>query len=368
MKNNKRENAFDFLRLFASLTVVVGHSVDHFETPFFWYNHRNPFWFSDGVPMFFVISGLLVYKSCEKAFIDNRPLRHYFVNRFLRIAPALYVYLFVTTISLFLFGVISVDQVDIGFYAWFVSTIILFPVYHPSIFEDFGTGVVNGSLWTIPAEFSFYLVLPLFVWLKQKQNFSVMITLMLSVSVISIIFYNFMDHKFTGEEPLWFKVFFVSFLPYLLYFTIGVLLGKIWYKIPNSFTLATLSLVAYVLIRYEILFDKNYVDLVWEILWVLPFGYFIVWFGYNAPVFFYKFTNKIGDISYGVYIWHMVVVNYFMYYGLSEKLSGNLSNSLVLVISIILGLLSSWLVEKQALKFKPYNTRKEQFVINEKAL
>jgi peptidoglycan/LPS O-acetylase OafA/YrhL len=59
-----------------------------------------------------------------------------------------------------------------------------------------------------------------------------------------------------------------------------------------------------------------------------------------------------NDISYGVYIYHIPVINLFMYYGY-------ISNShyilLVLLFTIILATLSWLIIEKNSLKFKKYS-------------
>lgn len=355
----KNTNAFDFLRLFASLTVIVGHSVTHFQTSFLWHGKSDNLWFYDGVAMFFVLSGFLVYKSCAKAFENNRPIYQYYINRILRIVPAVYFYLIIVTISFFAFGVLKFDEISTTFIAWIGSTLLMFPVFHPADFADFGIGVVNGSLWTIPVEFGFYIVLPLIVLLQRKFNSKTMVSIMVLLSVFGLSLFNYFDNIFNNIEPLWFKLYTLTFFPYLLYFTTGIILSMVWGKIKKNNFLAIGSLLLYILIRYELLFSSESVYLFWELLWVIPFGYFVIWFGYNGPSFLNKFTNKIGDISYGTYIWHMVVINYFIYFNIDEKLTGTVLILLVLIVTVLLALISWWLVEKKILKYKPYNSNKK---------
>lgn len=353
----KKNNAFDFLRLFAALTVVVGHATSHFNIPFLWHGKNDTLWFYDGVAMFFVLSGMMVYKSCFNAFQQGHPIKYYFLNRYLRVAPAIYVYLILTVLSLFIIGIINSKDLNFSFFAWIVSTIILFPVYHPDFLKDFGVGVMNGSLWTIPVEFSFYILLPIFVLFQRKWNFKVMSSVMLILSTFSLILFNMWSHQFSHNTPIWLKLFGVTLFPYLIFFTVGIILGRVWFSIPQSKLVAFVSLFLYILIRHEIIVDKESVYLYFELLWVLPFGYFVIWFGYNAPSIFYKLTNAIGDISYGVYIWHMVVINYFIYFNLNNKINGNILVIIVLISTCIISLMSWWFVEKQALKLKPYNTK-----------
>ena len=71
--------------------------------------------------------------------------------------------------------------------------------------------------------------------------------------------------------------------------------------------------------------------------------------------------RKFGDLSYGIYIWHMIVVNFFIYYNIPEYLDGKVTDSLVIVfillVSFLLALLSWNLVEKRALKYKQHSSR-----------
>jgi peptidoglycan/LPS O-acetylase OafA/YrhL len=361
IEKTRNENAFDFLRLFAALTVVIQHSVEHLKLPFLWHEPGDGQWFGDGVPMFFIISGLLVYKSCENTFTHNKPLSQYFTNRYLRIAPGIYFYLMIAVISFFIFGVLTLgDLKSTSFIAWFMSTVLLIPVYHPGIFSDFGVGVVNGSLWTIPAEFSFYVVLPLLVFLARKTNFQIMIFVTLLFSVFNLMVLNHFNNLYGVNDPLWFKFYNVTFLPYLIFFGIGIFWSKIWKKLRHSRWIALTCLAMYFIVRFELVLDKNLFGSLFELVWAIPFSYALIWFGYNAPKFFNQITNKIGDLSYGVYIWHMMVVNYFLYFNVKESLQGfggTVINILVLLLSMVCGYISWWVVEKNALKYKPYSSR-----------
>jgi peptidoglycan/LPS O-acetylase OafA/YrhL len=361
---NAKENAFDFLRLFAALTVVVAHSVEHLELPFLWHHFKDRLWFFDGVPMFFILSGLLVYRSCEKSIINQRPVHQYFINRILRIVPGIYFYVLITAISFLAFGVIPIEKLgSVSFLAWFISTIILVPVYHPPLFSDFGVGVVNGSLWTIPAEFGFYIILPAIVLLARRTSFKIMLTILFVVAIINIALFNHFTAAFKSSEPTWFKIYGITFLPYLLYFGLGMFWSRAWEKVKQSGVIALMCLMAYVLIRYDLLFHRDTLGPLWTVAWAVPFSYSLIWFGYNAPNFLNRLTDKIGDLSYGVYIWHMIVINYFIYFNLPERLQavgGSLINGIVIAVSLLLSAISWWMIERNALKLKPYSSRSAQ--------
>ena len=98
-----RENNFDLLRLIAATQVVILHTIGHLEI-----NNLNKFTnilsYFPGVLMFFTISGFLIFSSFDR----NKDLKKYFINRFLRLFPALW-FCFIITLGLLLFFNIKKD-------------------------------------------------------------------------------------------------------------------------------------------------------------------------------------------------------------------------------------------------------------------
>lgn len=364
-----KENNFDSLRLFAALCVVVQHAVIHLDSSFLWFENGENGWFWDGVPLFFVISGLLVFRSCEKFIDNNRPILQYYQNRFLRIAPGIYGYFAITTLLLLAIGVIQFkDLFKPEVIGWAISNIILVPVYNPVAFNQIGVGVLNGSLWTIPTEFSFYIILPLLVFLSKKirlKNFSFILAVIsligLSVDWITASYFN---------ENIISKLINITFLPYMLFFTLGIVLGKYWINFKHNYFTLIVSLVLYVIFRYELIISSENLGLFWKIFWGVPLGYAVIWIGLLGPEFL-KNVTKFGDLSYGVYIWHMIVVNSFLYFGLSDILKDQVGNTLtitiVVFVSLIIAFLSWWFIEKPSLKLKKFTSRDIKPHNNEKS-
>lgn len=76
-----RENNFDLIRLISAVQVVVWHSFEHLSLSFgFLTNIKNIIKFFPGVPIFFVISGFLIYSSYKR----NKSFKKYLKNRVLR--------------------------------------------------------------------------------------------------------------------------------------------------------------------------------------------------------------------------------------------------------------------------------------------
>ena len=87
-----RDNNFDLVRLFAALQVVFFHVQDRMNIVL-----PDMVWFRDmkGVPIFFTVSGFLITSS----YLRCKDIRQYAVNRALRIYPAIYALIVVTTIA-----------------------------------------------------------------------------------------------------------------------------------------------------------------------------------------------------------------------------------------------------------------------------
>lgn len=91
-------NNFDLIRLFAATQVAVSHTAQHLKVEFDW---LRIFSYFPGVPIFFFISGYLIYESYSS--IPNDKLKVFVTNRFLRLYPALYLCFGLTLISIYLF-------------------------------------------------------------------------------------------------------------------------------------------------------------------------------------------------------------------------------------------------------------------------
>jgi len=359
---NRKANCFDFLRLFAALAVVIGHSTHHLGIAFLWVQPDSRWWFRDGVTLFFIISGHLIYRSAERCIQEGRPVYQFYTNRLLRVAPAIWFYLAVTTVAVFALGILSLRVAGSSqFLGWFWSTVFLVPVYHPAIWHGIGSGEVNGSLWTIPVECSFYVIVPVLAWFAAKRSFNVMITVTAFVAVIGLAVAWKLDVP--RSETLEGKLYNITFLPYLWYFTLGIFWYRFWPKFPKTKSLVGSAFVAYIVARFTMQgFNEagEFLAYLGAIVWGIPFSYVVMWIGYKGPIVLSRFTDRIGDLSFGVYIWHMVVINAVLIYGtrLIDAPGANpFLHLLVVVVSLTIATVSWRLVEKPALKLKPFTSR-----------
>ena len=148
---------FDLMRLIAALLVVVSHTFPLSGQP-----ALRTWGVEDlgalGVSIFFVISGYLVSASYQ------RDPKTYLVKRLLRIEPGLIASLVATVVALgFVTTAPAADYWPTAA-LYVLRNAVLYPATYdlPGVFQTVPmVGVVNGVLWTLRLEFTFYLVLML---------------------------------------------------------------------------------------------------------------------------------------------------------------------------------------------------------------
>tara|TARA_R110000744_G_scaffold115753_4_gene216576 strand:- start:923 stop:2002 length:1080 start_codon:yes stop_codon:yes gene_type:complete len=345
-----KENNFDIIRLFAALQVVFFHAGIHLNVL-----TENDLLFKilrhfPGVPIFFTVSGFLVYWSLER---NQNKLKEFFKNRLLRIYPALWLCAILTIILLIIFQIIGPkDFINSTFLIWIFGQLSIFQFFTPDMLRTFGVGTPNGSLWTITVELQYYLILPIIFYINSKiqnkinQNF-----VLLALGVISLGIGNFVTANMDPETTSY-KLLFVSLIPYLYNFIIGILIYTNWKqlkKIIVNKALIWLSIyIVYTLIFYYgmNLYEGGYVPNAFGLISNVILSFLIISIAYSKPNI--SQIVKDYDISYGVYIYHMLVVNSLV----ELKIESGLSFFLSFVITIILATLSWIYIEKPALKLK----------------
>lgn len=338
----QRLNTFDFLRLLAATAVVIAHSKKYLGASFL----AGPADVIDGVAVFFVISGLFVYRSAERTRSVTGGWLEFLRNRFLRIAPALYAYTIVFAALLVVLGVIGIGALlTKGVFLWFGGTLFFVPNHDPSVLGAFGTGNLNPSLYTIPAEVSFYIIVPVLYLLARRIGFNRMLLTLLPLAIAGPL----VAHEAGGTLQTLLQH---TFLVGLAYFGMGVLWSRYWERAPRHWLWFLGAAATYVALR-EVTPRSGDLGL-YPVLTAPFLSYAVVWFGYSGFAFLHRFTETIGDLSFGTFIWHMPVINYFLWKGWTGDWW---LVPCVLGISSSFALASWWSIERPALLHKRVSER-----------
>ena len=312
---------------------------------------RSIFSYFPGVPILFFVSGFLISKSYE----NNSVIKEYASNRVIRIYPALIVCTIVTLFSVYLTGYLENKSISVTeFVFWIVGQITVLQFYNPEFMREFGTGVMNGSLWTISVELQFYFMVPLIYYLlnfaKPKNTNRYLLILIFGFMLLYVGKYSLANEY---REHLLFSLLSVSFIPWIWMFLVGIFFQKNFtslHKVLSGKGLYILPLyiaVSYLSSTYFGWHLGNQINpILYTMLVVLIFS-----LAYSFPTVSHNILKR-NDISYGVYIYHIPVINILIYYGYVASL---LYVAVALISTVLLAGLSWFVFEKNAMKLKKHS-------------
>ncbi len=299
-------NNFDLVRLLAALQVAVVHGV-----LYLWPAGQESLLAQSGlslfpgVPIFFVVSGVLVSRSYEHA----RSTREYYRNRCLRIFPALWVCLLVSLGLLCTVGLQALQVASTGdWLLWWAAQMSLFQSYSPAFLGSWGGTGLNPSLWTIPVELEFYLALPLLYRLMRcggRWAQPALIALMVLSYAIEVA----LVHAAASPSGAQYALVRMTIAPYLWMFLLGVLVQRNWSALRVWFVdRAHWWLLGYLLlcVLAKVMNVRRGGDDI-KPLFMLPLAGLVVATAMSARGWADKLLRH-RDVSYGLYIYHMPVI------------------------------------------------------------
>ncbi len=317
------ENNFDLLRLILALSVFC----THYDRIFGERMINFPITISTSVSAFFVISGFLIYRSC----LRSSSLKSYWVKRAKRILPA---YLLVVLLVPVLFFAYSGLPMSDYFLSWdmlkyYAANLTTLNFLHPGLPGVMEGKSVNPSLWTIKIELFLYFITPILIWTNvQKRRWVLWITLAI-VSFSSVMLRRHADISGVAVYDLvgkWTSLVVCFLMGVALYLYRGWLDRYKWFLLLPSVAL--------------FLFDGYWVDL------FRPFalGVLLYVVAFSVPCF--KPIKRLGDLSYGIYLYHGPIVYLTICMGWTQSWP-NFFVTLLAVLSV--AFLSWHLVEKRVL-------------------
>ncbi len=336
--DNRFNNNFDFLRLFAALSITFTHSFDLLnlqnKEPLFTFSNSRICFSWIGLYIFFCSSGYLIAKSAD----TSKSIKHYIWKRVLRIQPLLIVWsLFAVLVLGLIFTTLSFKNYFSTASTWtyFRTILPLFGIQFelPGVFANHqvDTGV-NGSLWTLIIEERLYLFIA-FVFLFKKFRKPLFFFLVFSLNgfyIFNSLFYDGLLFTYLSNIQTFYSLLFLN--SSLLYFL------KIKFK--PAFTIELF--IASILIVLVFVFP------LFDILKVYIIPYFMMSIASLKSVL--NHSGKYGDFTYGIYIFSFPVQQIFI--DVSENLTPFKLLVYSLSIVIPLSVLSWTFVEKKALSFK----------------
>ncbi len=235
-----------------------------------------------------------------------------------------------------------------SFLKWGATQLTFLQYYHPDFLRGYGVGVLNGSLWTIPVEMQFYVMTPIlfFLYTQKKKLWFVVFALM-------IVLYLF-DIRDNAGSAFW-RYANKTFVPLIWMFMLGAFLSTRKDLILFIRKQRFLVLLALYALSTWLIFIFH-----WDGNGLHPIPYIflaaiIINLGFNRPNTAQRILKK-NDISYGIYIYHMPILNFALYTGLITNI---LSTTCVFACVILTATLSWFVIEKPMLRLKHFTLRRQ---------
>lgn len=330
---SRRDN-FLLLRFIAASLVIYGHGSaitggkgwPELFTWLGWGSYSGDI----AVDVFFVVSGFMITGS----YLRRQHLVDFMWARVLRIFPAL---LFCLVLSAFVLGAIF-TTLPLGVYLGDhnvlhyvtqnikLQTTMVWDL--PGVFTHNPVRTtINGSIWTLPAEFRMYL------WVALVGVLGILSRRWLCSVVLVVLF---LCGIFQPDHLIGVPVH--AFLHLAAYFMIGAFCYLLRQHLPVGWVyVAAFALIAYVL-RSTPLYPYAFGLAVTA--FVFAFGYCIPWHGFN----------RFGDYSYGIYLWGfpMQQVVACLWPALTPVENALLAWPLAITLAVV----SWYAIEKPALRLK----------------
>lgn len=296
VKNFLASNCLSFIKLLAALQVVYGHVVEHME-------FQSSDWigkviiYYNGVPIFFVISGFLIWFSMQR----SSSYGSYLKKRFLRIYPELWVAV-----------IIEIVTIVILYNGWNIKHLIIFLVtqgtilqfWTPESLRGYGCGTPNGTLWTICVMAQFYIIawpMRKFLHNRKMNLWIVCVACLTGISMVGEIIL-----KDIGIEIVM-KLYDQTIVRYCWLFCIGCFIAEFKDRV-----IPVLMRIWYLFLLTGIVPYLTSVDLCakYAVFWSMFLVSGLIGFAYRYPHLEIK-----PDISYGIFLYHMIIVNVFITFG-----------------------------------------------------
>lgn len=359
----------DPLRFFAALMVLLGH-VDLVKS-FFNIEAKSFFermnFGGTGVNFFFVLSGFLITYLLlrEKDKCTTISLKNFYMRRILRIWPLYYFILILGFFILPHIHIIDLPYFKKHFEANYMQNLLLYILLLPHVAFSIYPAVPHiGQSWSIGVEEQFYIFLPLLI--KYFKN---ILYTILSIGLFYLLFKALIFIAYVKYPNiiwiLYIKNFFVmcrfenmligAYGAYVFFHNRKKVLNIIYNKYTFFGAIVLIPLINW-------FFYDNLLQNASHIFLSICFIIIILNISTNKTVLFklnYTWLNYLGKISYGIYMYHLMIIpmvivlfiKLFSFDGTSFVLS-----LLIYVISILLSILISAIsyhfFESYFLKFK----------------
>ncbi|WP_044404257.1 acyltransferase [Lacinutrix sp. Hel_I_90] len=304
----------------------------------------------EAVYMFFVLSGFLIIRQIYVAKTNHTfSIKNFYTRRALRILP---LYFLIVAFGLFFYNVVLPFlgiPFEINYEAKDTVLLLLFPNVFSGLFEP---GGILEILWSIGIEEQFYLTIaPLMLLIKNRR-----VVIVLTVITVLYLLLFHLDF-FEVLRRFQFVYFFILFGG-----IIAVLEAQEKLLFLKKSKIISMGIVVLIIFYFFTDWLKCDSRILYNLITAILFSLFIHAISSHPKGFKVrnKLLNYLGSISYGIYMYHVIVLNamVFLFLQLNKIVVFNdvltivLLNVMTLVFTILLAHVSYKYFETYFLKLK----------------
>jgi len=283
---------------------------------------------TEAVFMFFVLSGFLIIKLIYSAKQrDHFSIKKFYIRRILRIFPLYYLIVFFGfTFYQFILPKLGIpfdNNYNLG------EGILLTTFFLPNVFARlYMPGGILEVLWSIGIEEQFYIVIaPLLFFVNKRKILACLIVLSVMCFVVFHI-ENFIILRKLGM--VYFYLFF------------GGIIAILEEKQKLNFLKTTILIPLLIVLSTALYFTTDIFN--FEMGWLkslvtmILFGLFIHTIAYNnrGVIIKSKVLNYLGQISYGFYMFHVLALNFVVFFFLKFEKLKNFGDEITIILINIL--------------------------------
>lgn len=313
---DRRKNCLSLIKLLAAIQVFLGHAVPSFNIEI---SKSVSFLISvlEGVPIFFCLSGFLIWGSIER----SHDIKNFTIKRVARLYPELWGGVLLNAVIM-----IALNHKHLkwpSFLLFQITQGTIFQFWTPDSLRGYATGIPNTPLWTIGVMVQCYFAL----WFCYKVLHKKRKIIWLFFIVISISFNLFRPLLEPYLPHVIYRLIWNSFLIHLWMFLLGAFIWEFFDNVIGILKrMWPLTLCLAIIVNYFSIDIGNYA--VFKSISLLMF---VIGYSYSFPQF-----NLKHDYSYGIYIYHMIVINVMVFLGLNGTIANIiLAFAITLLLSII---------------------------------
>ncbi|WP_415325506.1 acyltransferase family protein [Chryseobacterium sp. MMS23-Vi53] len=344
-------HTFDSLRFLSFLLVFFRHSLIPEDSILHYFSKEGGI----GVSFFFVLSGFLITYILILEKINNQgkiPLKKFFKRRILRIWPLYYAMVLFAMCTPFILNFFNVSYSNEGYQPKWFFTLTFLENYVMIFTKQLPNVAPLTVIWSLCIEEHFYIFWGLVFYFISLKNIP---KLLFGCIIFSFVMQSVYEKHELNTLDLFTNIHYFAFgaIPAYLFVFKKNIIEKIG-GIPAIFKyLYALGIIGIILMvaNTNAIPDLKISSLLFSIL----FSVLILFTLGEKNVF--KISDKsvlakLGKYTYGLYLFHTIVIGLFIKLGTRVNLNWIEITLLSFVLTLIFSVLSYHLFEKQFLKFK----------------